>query len=71
MHTLASFLFISLDGFYEGPNGELDWPIVDQECNDFATHQLDEAGMIAFVAPPMGTWRPTGLPIRPRRTIRP
>jgi dihydrofolate reductase len=48
MHTLASFIFISLDGFYEGPNGELDWPIVDQEFNDFATRQLDEADMIVF-----------------------
>jgi dihydrofolate reductase len=48
MHTLASLIFISLDGFYEGPNGELDRPIVDQEFNDCATRQLDEAGMIAF-----------------------
>jgi hypothetical protein len=29
--TLASFIFTSLDGFYEGPHGELDWPVVDQE----------------------------------------
>ena len=48
MHTLASFIFTSLDGFYEGPNGELDWPIVDQEFNDFAARQLDEADTIAF-----------------------
>jgi len=48
LHTLASFIFISIDGFHEGPNGELDWPIVHQEFNDFATRQLDEAGMIAF-----------------------
>jgi hypothetical protein len=25
MRTLASFIFTSLDGFHEGPNGELDW----------------------------------------------
>ena len=36
MRTLASFIFISLDGFYEGPNGELDWSNVDAEFNDFA-----------------------------------
>lgn len=48
MRTLASFIFISLDGFYEGPNGELDWPVVDQEFNDFAARQLDEAGAIGF-----------------------
>ena len=48
MQTLASFIFTSLDGFYEGPNGELDWPIVDQEFNDFAARQLDDADTIAF-----------------------
>jgi dihydrofolate reductase len=48
MQTLASFIFTSLDGFYEGPNGELDWPIVDQEFNDFAARQLDEADVLAF-----------------------
>jgi hypothetical protein len=31
MRTLASFIITSLDGFYEGPNGELDWSIVDEE----------------------------------------
>jgi dihydrofolate reductase len=48
MQTLAAFIFTSLDGFYEGPNGELGWPIVDQEFNEFATRQLNEADVIAF-----------------------
>jgi dihydrofolate reductase len=48
MGTLASFIFTSLDGFYEGPNGELDWPIVDEEFNDFAVHQLEEADTLGF-----------------------
>jgi len=48
MRTMASFIFISLDGFYEGPNGELDWPNVDQEFNDFAVRQLDEADTLGF-----------------------
>lgn len=46
--TLASFIFISVDGFYEGPNGELDWPNADAEFNDFAAQQLDEADAIGF-----------------------
>jgi dihydrofolate reductase len=48
MRTLASFILISLDGFYEGPNGEFDWPVVDEEFNDFAIRQLDEADTLGF-----------------------
>ena len=48
MRTLASFIVTSLDGFYEGPNGEFDWPIVDEEFNDFAIRQLDEADTLGF-----------------------
>lgn len=48
MRTLASFIFTSLDGFYEGSNGELDWSIVDDDFNDFAVRQLDEADTLAF-----------------------
>jgi len=48
MRTMPSFIFISLDGFYEGPNGELDWPNVDAEFHEFAAQQLDEAGTIGF-----------------------
>lgn len=31
MSTSASLIITSRDGFYEGPNGEFDWPIVDEE----------------------------------------
>jgi dihydrofolate reductase len=48
MRTLASFIFTSLDGFYEGPKGELDWSNVDREFNDFAVRQLDEADTLGF-----------------------
>ena len=48
MRTLASFILISLDGFYEGPNGEFDWPVVDEEFDDFAIRQLDEAETLGF-----------------------
>jgi hypothetical protein len=41
--TVASSILISPDGFYEGPNGEFDWPVVDEEFDDFAVNQLDEA----------------------------
>ncbi len=48
MRTLASFIFISLDGFHEGLNGELDWPNVDAEFNEFAVRQLDGADTLGF-----------------------
>jgi dihydrofolate reductase len=48
MRILAAFIVTSLDGFYEGPNGEFDWLIPDQEFNDFAVRQLDEADTLGF-----------------------
>jgi hypothetical protein len=32
-----------MGGYCEGPNRELDWPIVGDEFNDLTTQQLDEA----------------------------
>jgi dihydrofolate reductase len=48
VRTLASFIVTSLDGFSEGPNGEFDWLVPDEEFNDFAARQLDEADTIGF-----------------------
>ena len=45
---MASFILTSLDGFYAGPKGEFDWPIVGEEFNDFAIRQLDEADTLGF-----------------------
>jgi dihydrofolate reductase len=45
---LASFIITSLDGFYAGPNGELEWSNVDEELNDFAVRQLDAADTLGF-----------------------
>jgi len=48
MRTLAAFILTSLDGFYEGLNGEFDWPVVDEEFDDFAVRQLDKADTLGF-----------------------
>jgi len=48
MRTLSSFIITSLDGFYEGTNGELDWSIVDEEFKDFALRQLEDADTLGF-----------------------
>src|SRR5450432_241052 len=39
---------ISLDGFFEGPNKELDWFVVEEEFFDFARNQLFEVDTILF-----------------------
>ena len=62
MSTLASFIVISLDGFYEGPNREFDWLTPDEEFNDFAGRQLDEADTLGFgraTYEHMAAWWPT------------
>ena len=48
MRTVASFIVTTMDGFYEGPNGEFDWLVPDEEFNDFAVRQLDEADTLGF-----------------------
>ena len=34
---------ISVDGFFAGPNGEIDWHVVDDEFNEYAIATLDTA----------------------------
>src|SRR5689334_15159403 len=39
---------VSLDGFFAGPNGELDWHVVDEEFNEFAIDQLNAMDALIF-----------------------
>jgi dihydrofolate reductase len=39
---------ISLDGYFEGPNKELDWHLVDGEFNDYAAELLDSVDTLLF-----------------------
>ena len=48
MRKLFAFLVTSADGYDEGPNGEFDWPLVDDEFNEFGVAQLDEADTLVF-----------------------
>jgi dihydrofolate reductase len=48
MRKVIFFNFITLDGFFEGANKELDWHNVDAEFNEFATEQLLSADMLLF-----------------------
>jgi dihydrofolate reductase len=39
---------VTLDGFFEGPNREIDWHNVDKEFNEFAAQQLDSLEVLLF-----------------------
>lgn len=42
------FMMTSLDGYFEGPNHELDWHNVDKEFDEFTIEQLNQVGVILF-----------------------
>jgi dihydrofolate reductase len=41
-------MVVTLDGYYEGPNGEFDWPNVDDQFNEFAISQLNDIDTLVF-----------------------
>ena len=47
MRKIILALQVSLDGFFEGPNGEIDWHMVDEELHSHFNEQL--ASMGAFL----------------------
>lgn len=48
MRNIILFNLITLDGYFAGPNGEIEWHRVDEEFNDFAIEQLHTIGSIIF-----------------------
>jgi dihydrofolate reductase len=40
MRTLTLWMQVSLDGFTSGPNGEFDWPIVDEQLHRYFIDEL-------------------------------
>ncbi|MBI5530969.1 MAG: dihydrofolate reductase [Candidatus Doudnabacteria bacterium] len=48
MKKIIVFNLVTVDGYFAGPNGEIDWHKVDDEFNDFAIKQLQEAGSLWF-----------------------
>ena len=41
-------MMVTLDGFFAGPNGEIDWHVVDEEFNEFAIEQLNTVDVLLF-----------------------
>ena len=48
MRQVILFNMVTLDGFFAGPNEEIDWHHVDEEFNEFAIAQLNSAGGLLF-----------------------
>jgi dihydrofolate reductase len=48
MRKVFLFNLITLDGFFAGPTGDLDWHVTDEEFNRFAVEQLDETDTLLF-----------------------
>jgi dihydrofolate reductase len=48
LRKLIAFNLITLDGFFEGPNHEIDWHNVDSEFNEFAVEQTGSLGTLVF-----------------------
>ena len=48
MRKLYMFNLMTLDGFFSGPNGEIDWHNVDAEFHEFAVAQLGNTDTILF-----------------------
>jgi len=48
MRKLFVFNLVTLDGYFEGPNREIDWHNVDAEFNDYAVEMLNSVDTLLF-----------------------
>jgi dihydrofolate reductase len=48
MRKIIFQMMVSLDGYFEGPNKELDWHFVDDEFNDYASDLLNSVDTLLF-----------------------
>jgi len=48
MRKVIVFNMITVDGYFCGPNGEIDWHNVDAEFNEFAIEQTKNMGTLLF-----------------------
>ncbi len=48
MRNVLFFMLVSLDGYFEGPNGDISWHQVDDEFNDFSIEQLNSVDTLLF-----------------------
>ena len=67
MRKIIFQMLTTLDGYYEGPNHEIDWHNVDAEFNEFAVDFLKTVDMLLFgrvTYEMMASYWPTGQAIQ-------
>jgi dihydrofolate reductase len=48
MRKIIFQLMVTVDGYYEGPNKEIDWHVVDEEFNEYANNFLAQVDVLVF-----------------------
>lgn len=48
MRKLCVFNFVTLDGFFEGPDKDISWHKVDEEFNEYAIDMLNSVDLLLF-----------------------
>lgn len=62
MRKVFLFMMVTLDGYFEGPNHDINWHNVDGEFHDFANQQLGTIDTLVFgrrTYDMMASWWPT------------
>ena len=50
MRKIIVFNMVSVDGYYAGVDGNIDWHMVDDEFNEFAIEHTSKFGTLIFCA---------------------
>jgi dihydrofolate reductase len=48
MRKIIFFMSVSLDGYFEGPDGKIDWIIVDEEWHRYINDQVRDKGAFLY-----------------------
>jgi len=60
VRKLFAQIHVSVDGYFDGPNQELDWFVLDDEFFAYVEEMLGSIGGILLAAPPMKGSPPIG-----------
>ena len=72
MRKVISQMMVTLDGFFEGTNKEIDWHVVDDEFNSYCTDFLNSVDVLLFgrlTYQVMESYWPTQAAIRDSQSV--